>query len=419
LPFTGLYPETDTDGSNTINLAGSFLRFNIKIMKKYILVLLLVIFIVPSIALASWWNPFSWKIFQKKEVAPQVQVEVQKTSEEKISDLQKQQQNSTTTTKTSAKTIQNKLTTKKEGVTLESYWKNMEDFLFPIADGQGIISFKAHNERFNDDRYYTKVENKWVWSSVGSEAIQIFGSAKIVCNGKSWTSCSAGQNFSCPQTGNASCVSSVATNNSAETSQTLNTTKTTTPIPPPTARQIADLTRICSFAISKGELTDICNPTSGVVWSSYYSSLSFRNQFDTLIVPQFDAMIASQSSVSAKQLQQTNCDYTLKSDRLALMTPWAGTLAIKEACGTATDADRIDYQTAELQHQLSGLQDTINKNKAEAFQRADLESLQSKPQTFGSTKWEVRFDNGGFGSVSNSLGQSYSFHCDSTSCITY
>ena len=32
-------------------------------MKKYLLVLLLVIFIIPSIAFASWWNPFSWSWF--------------------------------------------------------------------------------------------------------------------------------------------------------------------------------------------------------------------------------------------------------------------------------------------------------------------------------------------------------------------
>lgn len=39
-------------------------------MKKYILISLLVIFVIPSIALASWWNPFTWKIFNsgKKEV---------------------------------------------------------------------------------------------------------------------------------------------------------------------------------------------------------------------------------------------------------------------------------------------------------------------------------------------------------------
>lgn len=29
-------------------------------MKKYLLVLLLIVFIIPSVALASWWDPFSW-----------------------------------------------------------------------------------------------------------------------------------------------------------------------------------------------------------------------------------------------------------------------------------------------------------------------------------------------------------------------
>ncbi|MCX6722678.1 MAG: hypothetical protein NT094_01245 [Candidatus Staskawiczbacteria bacterium] len=34
-------------------------------MKKYLLTLLLILFIIPSVALASWWNPFSWKIFNR------------------------------------------------------------------------------------------------------------------------------------------------------------------------------------------------------------------------------------------------------------------------------------------------------------------------------------------------------------------
>lgn len=40
-------------------------------MKKNLLVLLLAVMIVPSVAFASWWNPFSWnvwnKLFDKKE----------------------------------------------------------------------------------------------------------------------------------------------------------------------------------------------------------------------------------------------------------------------------------------------------------------------------------------------------------------
>lgn len=59
-------------------------------MKKYFFALLLIVFITPSVVFASWWNPISWKVFKKKEIVPQVQVEKQKTPEEKISDLQKQ-----------------------------------------------------------------------------------------------------------------------------------------------------------------------------------------------------------------------------------------------------------------------------------------------------------------------------------------
>lgn len=41
-------------------------------MRKYITFLLLLVFIVPSVAFASWWNPLSWKVFSflhKKEPA--------------------------------------------------------------------------------------------------------------------------------------------------------------------------------------------------------------------------------------------------------------------------------------------------------------------------------------------------------------
>lgn len=45
-------------------------------MKKYILVIVLMSFIIPSVALASWWNPFTWNIFKRK-VTPPVEVVVQ------------------------------------------------------------------------------------------------------------------------------------------------------------------------------------------------------------------------------------------------------------------------------------------------------------------------------------------------------
>lgn len=62
-------------------------------MKKYILISLLVIFVIPSIALASWWNPISWFnnwSFKKVPTTPQGQINTQQNSDNKINELQKQ-----------------------------------------------------------------------------------------------------------------------------------------------------------------------------------------------------------------------------------------------------------------------------------------------------------------------------------------
>ncbi len=59
-------------------------------MKKYLSILLLIVFIIPSIASASWWNPFSWKVFHKKQTPQEVQVIQEKNPNERINELQKQ-----------------------------------------------------------------------------------------------------------------------------------------------------------------------------------------------------------------------------------------------------------------------------------------------------------------------------------------
>jgi len=61
-------------------------------IKKYIIVLLLVVLIAPSVALASWWNPLSWGIFNflHKKEASITTPEVEKDYEAKINELQKQ-----------------------------------------------------------------------------------------------------------------------------------------------------------------------------------------------------------------------------------------------------------------------------------------------------------------------------------------
>ncbi len=54
-------------------------------MKKQntILIAVLTIFLLPSFALASWWNPFSW--FKKKPVAPVEQTVIKEEKQNTIS----------------------------------------------------------------------------------------------------------------------------------------------------------------------------------------------------------------------------------------------------------------------------------------------------------------------------------------------
>lgn len=60
--------------------------------RKYLLVVLLTACIVPSVALASWWNPFTWKIFHKREVPNQEIIKDSSRDDQaaKITELQKQ-----------------------------------------------------------------------------------------------------------------------------------------------------------------------------------------------------------------------------------------------------------------------------------------------------------------------------------------
>ena len=62
-------------------------------IKKYLLGILVISLMVPSVVLASWWNPISWKIFNfiiRKDKEIQTPSSNSNNYEEKISELQKQ-----------------------------------------------------------------------------------------------------------------------------------------------------------------------------------------------------------------------------------------------------------------------------------------------------------------------------------------
>ena len=123
-------------------------------MKKYLLVIT-VLFAIPSITFAAWWNPLSWHIFSSlSQTSPQVQV--------------------TSTTPSSSKVVTRVATS--------------------TATVKPAIKKVAQ-----------KVSQPAVTPSTQSQTQQPTQPIGTLCNGTYWNTCPAGQNFICPQSGNAYC----------------------------------------------------------------------------------------------------------------------------------------------------------------------------------------------------------------------
>ncbi len=65
-------------------------------MKKYLSILVLVVLVTPQVAMAAWWNPFSWSVFQKKETNVQQLESRIKDLEKKLEDTSAQKVATTT-----------------------------------------------------------------------------------------------------------------------------------------------------------------------------------------------------------------------------------------------------------------------------------------------------------------------------------
>ena len=269
-----------------------------------------------------------------------------------------------------------------------SSWKAIEDYLLPIADGQGLTDFFTMNDETNDSRTYVKENNKWIWKSGGKSKINLFGGPSynfpnssgkntLVCNTKPWSLCPAGQKFSCPETGSPSCVSSsVAKNNDKETNQpstTSNQQDFTRPAGAPSSAQLRRLMAMCSLS---EKIATACN--SPIFIKGYFTDIEFR----TLI------------------------------DDLAIKT--AQTLAEQKAQNELAQQRYLLY----LQ--------TIKQPTIQPLPRSETYSLPlysgslklEPPQVNSPRKWEIQWTGGGAGFIKDySSGTQTNFLCDSNRCF--
>ncbi len=142
-------------------------------MKKYFCALLLIAFVTPSIAFASWWNPLTWKVFQNPNKA-------------KVENVQKIDQ------------LQNVLDQKKE---IERLSRELEDI-----KKQQTTPLSVEKKSVPAQTQPAKPESIPSVKMVNTIS-QINSTDLVTCNGKKYTdSCPVDTKFFCPETCTAYCA---------------------------------------------------------------------------------------------------------------------------------------------------------------------------------------------------------------------
>lgn len=197
-------------------------------MKKYLSVLFLIAFIIPSVAFASWWNPFSWFnnwSFNKEETPSVVEVntlnnpdQVIKMTREEFKtkygfypneqpDTKKDENvkpKSEPKTPATAKTTP-KATPIKQVSQSEKAWKENEDLAKNIMPDVSIEDDHATHIAIHEK----VVPKTWaVWFHIAWHQELLYGNKAtlFLCNDKLYENYCPSGSYSCPVSGKPSCL---------------------------------------------------------------------------------------------------------------------------------------------------------------------------------------------------------------------
>ncbi|GEM_PF-6357163 len=148
-------------------------------IKREFLIILVICFTIPSVAFASWWNPFTWKIFSLP-----LQVKYEKSIVSPIN------------TVSSSNTILEQSKTNNESVEIKKLKKEVEN-LKNIPTKAAKI--KSEPTGTSQNNYLSPMQ------PLPKPTASIVPSNTTFCNGANWNKCPDGQDFVCPAIGNAYC----------------------------------------------------------------------------------------------------------------------------------------------------------------------------------------------------------------------
>ncbi len=219
-----------------------------------------------------------------------------------------------------------------------------------------------------------------------------------LCNGKYWTQCPTGQSFYCPATGDAQCIQKIT--------QTKN-------VNPPTLEQLANLRRFC---LASTYLNSVCSKPEFM--PGYNSNLIFRSEIDKFVAQYFAIISDQQKQQIAEEKKKFDCLMQPTPEDQRVLDPATQNYLRQSRCGTITEQDKATYELSRLKSSVDELKYRLESKISFPPLFLDSAQLPSNSYLNNSAKWQVRWE-GSSGTVTDSLGNHYQFHCEDSFCRSY
>ena len=319
-------------------------------MRSKIFVSVAILILLPQVTFASWWNPFTWKIFNKP-----VEVKIEKTITSSVEELKKKTSPAVSVPKpyipptvSNTNSEQPKPQIQNSKPVVMETWGQQEVRDFAYANEMGWASLISTNS-LGEKRYYRKENNIWVLKNSEAEIKQPF-------------------------------------------------------IPPPTSEELNAFNKVCR------EVPDFCKDPK--VYSSYLTNLSFRELTNGLI-RKYNVEMSNQAQIRVQQAnsaqkQQLECLMALTPESERTLSPATQNYLRKLRCGTSTSADKTNYELSQIGSKISDLEHRL-KNK-ETFPSSLINEILPLPST---NKWRVQWISNDRGFIQDSSGKTTNFQCDS------
>jgi len=180
-------------------------------------------------------------------------------------------------------------------------------------------------------------------------------------------------------------------------------------VPSPTIAQLTRLRRLC---LASPDIASVCAESKFM--SGYYSNLTFRILIDEL-VDKYHAFLSDQEQQKVMaEIKTLDCLMAPTPEDERVLSPATQNYLRQVRCGTVTDADRTNYELSRIKSSVDELKYRLETKTS--FPPVLLDTVE--PTDWGS-RWEIRWDGYGGGTIKDSTGGFYQFRCETNYCVSY